>query len=190
MAMTQHLWGQAYTVPASTTADDLLRLPDDGFTNELYEGVLVQTMTSPGHGALCHRLSVELGIYARAAQYPNQIVQNSLFDLTQPGEAVRTVLAPDLAIMRTSAPPAWNVPADIPLLAVEVASPTQSLAELAIKAQRYRNVGVAEVWLIDPKQRVIEVWTAAETTRLTESDLLTTPLLPGFSVAVAALLDG
>lgn len=183
-------WGEVYEVPAATTGDDLLRLPDDGSRYELFAGEIVREMTSPGHGDICQRLGVELGIYAKMTGYPNRIVQNSLFDLTLPGAVKRTVLAPDLAIMRSSAPPTWNVPHAIPLLAVEVVSESQTLAELAMKAQFYRNAGVDEVWIIDHSTRVVEVWRAEGNTTRTEADTLTSSLLPEFSVTVKFLLDG
>src|SRR5579863_9380489 len=56
-------WGEVFEIPPSTTADDLLRLPDDGSKYELFEGKLVREMTSPGHGDICHRLSGVLFVY-------------------------------------------------------------------------------------------------------------------------------
>ncbi|SRR5258708_39936619 len=189
MAALQPTWGELFDVPPATTGDDLLRLPDDGSHYELYEGVLVREMTSPGHGDICHRLDVELGIYARSAGFPNRIVQNALFDLTPSGATRRTVLAPDLAIMRSSAAPPWTVPHETPLLAIEVVSESQTLAELALKAQTYRQAGVEEVWVIDHQTRSLEVWTAQGRIALHETQTLTSPLLPGFSVAIRFILD-
>ena len=179
-------------MPANITAEDLLHLPDDGYKNELYEGELIREMAaSIGHGALCHRLGGVLGIYARTTGFANNILQNSLFDLTPAGAAKKTVLAPDLAIMRHSDAPSWNqAPKETPLLAVEVVSASQTLAELTLKAQFYRNAGVDEVWIIDHSQRIIEVWTAAGQHTLTDAQTLTSELLPGFGVAVKFLLDG
>lgn len=190
MFKRQPAWGEIYEVPANTTADDLLRLPDDGSKYELYEGALVREMTAPGHGDICHRLSGELYLYARATGFPNRIVQNSLFDFTQPGAVRRTVLAPDLAILRSSMPPVWNVPQVTPLLAVEVVSDSQTLAELAIKAQFYRNSGVDEVWVIDHGTRTIQVWNVQGLTTLDDTQTLTSVLLPNFSAAVSFLFDG
>jgi Uma2 family endonuclease len=125
-----------FDAPPGTTGDDLLRLPDDGYKYELYEGMLVREMTSPDHGEICHRLGVELGIYARTTGFPNRIAQHALFDLTPPGSPTRVALAPDLAIRRVGAPSTWTVPEEAPLLAVEVVSPSQTLAEIALKRRR------------------------------------------------------
>ncbi len=178
-------------MPPATSADDLVRLPDDGYRYELYEGVLVREMTFAGHGAVCQRLGVELGIYARTTGYANPIVQNTLVDLTPAGATSRTVLAPDLAILRMTTPLSWTtVVREPPLLAVEVVSESQTLAELALKAQTYITAGVEEVWVVDHQTRTVEVWTAQGTTTLGDAQTLTTPLLPGFAVAVRFLLDG
>jgi hypothetical protein len=108
MAAHQPAWGNIFVVPSTMTGDDLLRLPDDGSKNELYEGMLVrEELTAAGHGHLCQRLGGELYTYAKATGYPHPIVQNTLFDLTSPGALRRTVLAPDLAIMRTTGPFPW-----------------------------------------------------------------------------------
>jgi Uma2 family endonuclease len=190
MAALQPAWGEVFEVPAGTTADDLLRLPDDGSKYELYEGMLVREMTSPGHGDICQRLGGELYLYARATGFANRILQNALFDLTQPGAAKKNVLAPDLAIMRAGSAPTWTVPLEAPLLAVEVVSDSQTPAELALKAQAYLRAGVEEVWVIDHKTRAVEVWTPGCHTILGDAQTLTSPLLPGFAASVRFLLDG
>jgi Uma2 family endonuclease len=190
MSALRPAWGEAFEVPATTTGDDLLRLPDDGSRYELYEGVLVREMTSPAHGGICQRLGGVLFVYTQASGLPNNIVQNALFDLTLPGATSRTVLAPDLAITRNSGPLSWGVPHEAPLLAVEVVSDSQTLADLAIKAQVYRDAGVDEVWIIDAHTRSVEVWSSQGKAVLNDSQTLTTPLLPGFGVAVRFLLDG
>jgi Uma2 family endonuclease len=96
------------------------------------------------------------------------------------------VLAPDLAIRRVGTPSTWTVPEEAPLLAVEVVSPSHTLAEIALKAQTYRNAGVEEVWVVDA--RSVQVWPSQDMTTLDET--LISPLLPGFSVTVRFLLDG
>jgi Uma2 family endonuclease len=190
MTTVQPDWGEVLPAPPNTTADDLLHMPDDGYRYELYAGMLVRETTSAGHGLICQRLGGVLFVYAQATGFPNPIVQNAHFDLALPGASQRIVFAPDLAIMRPGATPAWTVPPGVPLLAVEVASPSQTLAGMATKAQIYLQAGAEEVWLIDYKTRTVEVWTAQGTTTRNDSATLTSSLLPGFSVSVRYLLDG
>jgi Uma2 family endonuclease len=71
-----------------------------------------------------------------------------------------------------------------------VVSESQTLAELALTAQTYRQAGVEEVWVVDYKSRSIEVWNAQGQTTLHDTQTLTSTLLPGFSAAVRFLLDG
>jgi len=73
---------------------------------------------------------------------------------------------------------------------VEVISESQTLAELTLKAQTYRAAGVDEVWLVDHHGRAVEVWKAQGRTRLDESQTLSSPLLPGFSLPVRSLFEG
>jgi hypothetical protein len=47
-----------------------------------------------------------------------------------------------------------------------------------------------EVWVIDARCRSMQVWFAQGMTTLSDTQTLTTALLPGFSVAVHYLLDG
>jgi Uma2 family endonuclease len=83
-----------------------------------------------------------------------------------------------------------GVPQEAPLLAVEVVSESQTVAELAIKAQFYRTAGVEEVWVVDHASRTVKIWSANGRTTLDETQTLMSPLLPGFSVAIQFLLDG
>ena len=49
-----------------------------------------------------------------------------------------------------------------PLTAIEILSPTQAIAELLAKAQRYFAVGVQSYWLVVPDLRAVAVFNAAE----------------------------
>ncbi len=187
--MLQHLWGQPYLIPMDITAAELLRYPDDGYTNEVYEGMLIKTMTTPGHGITCQLLGGELWLYARTAGFPNsRILQNALFDFTPPGAPKKTILAPDIAVLRQNAPSSFNmVTHDTPMIAVEVVSPNQTLDEIRIKATVYRSAGVDEVWMLDPQARIAEIWTAQGQAQVTATQPLTSALLPGFTVVLGTL---
>jgi Uma2 family endonuclease len=45
-----------------------------------------------------------------------------------------------------------------PLIAVEIASPTQSTQELVTKCRRYVRAGVASVWLVQPALQTVTVF--------------------------------
>jgi Uma2 family endonuclease len=187
--MLQQLWGETYLIPADITGDELLRYPDDGYTYEVYEGILVKTMTTPGRAITCQLLGLELGIYGRAVGFTSaRILQNGLFDFTPPGAAKKTILAPDIAVLRTDAPSSRDtVTRDIPMIVVEIVSPNQTLDEIRIKAQTYQGAGVDEIWIVDRNTRTAEIWTASGQTQLTDTQPLTSALLPGFSVILGTL---
>jgi Uma2 family endonuclease len=71
-----------------------------------------------------------------------------------------------------------------------VISESRTLASLAQKAQSYHQAGVEEIWLVDAKSRTVQIWNAAGTTTLDDTQTLTSALLPGFGVSVRYLLDG
>ena len=77
-----------------------------------------------------------------------------------------------------------------PDLAVEVASPNDSLRDSDRKVAEYLAAGVRSVWLIDPNVRVVQVIRADGTTqRLRDPDELTEPnILPGFRCYVRDFL--
>ncbi len=191
MAFVKPTWGELLEAPPNMTPNDLVRLPDDGYQYELFEGILVRQVTFVGHGDLCQRLGFELGLYARKTGFANRILQNVLFDFTPPGASKPTSLAPDIAILRPTTPAPWDaMPPDPPLVAVEVVSESQTLDELRDKARVYRQAGVEEVWVIDHHTRVAEVWNAQGQITLTDTQTLTSALLSGFSLSVRYLLDG
>ena len=164
MSAVRPTWGEVFDAPPGTTGDDLPRLPDDGYKYELFEGMLVREITSPDHGrSLSTARWRTLFIYARGtAGFPNRDrAKCALRSDTSPGSPqLGSVLTPDLAIRRVGAPSTWAVPQEATLLAVEVVSPSQTLAEIALKAQSYRKAGVEEIWVVDARSRSVQVWTA------------------------------
>ena len=77
-----------------------------------------------------------------------------------------------------------------PDIAVEVLSPSESAVDVHRKALDYLAAGSQEVWILDAENDEIFVQTASGIRLLRSGDTLETPLLPGFSAAVSALLAG
>ena len=81
--------------PVRWTADDLLRLSDARFRFELVQGELVRMAPTGGsHGLRTGRLHTALGAYVDAHGLGEVAAAETGFDLTQPGDAAQTVLAP------------------------------------------------------------------------------------------------
>ena len=63
-------------------------------------------------------------------------------------------LVPDLAVfegIRGLLPHDLNMVSEMPLLVVEILSPSQSISELTAKAERYLQAGVTSHWLVVPE---------------------------------------
>jgi Uma2 family endonuclease len=107
----------------------------------------------------------------------------------------RVVLIPDVAFVAKDRLP----PADrrqrffdgSPDLAVEIVSPSNRQSEVAEKVRLWLRFGTRLVWVVDPSNRTIAVWTADGTMRLLgETDELDGgEALPGFRVAIADLFS-
>ena len=69
-------------------------------------------------------------------------------------------LVPDLAVFAGSLgflAHDQNIVSDMPLLVVEILSPSQSVTELTAKAERYLQAGVTSYWLVVPELMTISM---------------------------------
>ncbi|MGH9387166.1 MAG: Uma2 family endonuclease, partial [Vicinamibacterales bacterium] len=77
----------------------------------------------------------------------------------------------------------------------EIFSPSTKRRDEQIKRRLFDRAGVREYWLVDPERDVLSVLRRTKDGQLApigefqalRGDVLTTPLLPGFSLAVAEL---
>ena len=78
-----------------------------------------------------------------------------------------------------------------PDFVVEVLSPSTGRLDLVKKRPLYFRAGVREVWFVMPDSRQVEIHlSGGDATRtVSAGEILTTDLLPGWSVAVAELFD-
>ena len=79
----------------------------------------------------------------------------------------------------------------IPDIAVEVLSPSETPARIHRKMTQYFKAGVKEVWLVQPEDRTVEIWTGPNLPEpaLTGADSITSRLLPGFALPLADLFS-
>ncbi len=94
-----------------------------------------------------------------------------------PAVEVRTRISPSIYrlpdVVVVKAEPEGNTIIETPLIVVEVLSPRDTYAETRRRARDYQEMGVANIWLIDPETRTAQVcakesWT--ETTRFEVAD--------------------
>ena len=110
----------------------------------------------------------------------------------------RTVLAPDVAFRRTNRPGESPQKRFVPLmpdLAVEIKSPSNTLAELRRKAATYLNHGSQLVWIILPASQSAEVHRLEPHGDL-QSEIIAADaalsgehILPGFTLPLAKLFS-
>lgn len=171
------------------TADEYAGLPDEpGWRVELSCGLLVRE-PQPGaeHGWIARTLDRAL---ARAAEPAHGIVlRDTGFQLsTEP----TTVRAPDVAFVATTRLPAalpsgfWLLAPDV---AVEVVSPSNTLAGMQRKVLEYLDAGTRLVWVIEPRSRTVtEYRSSSEVRVLREPDMLEAGnVVPDFQLPVAEL---
>ena len=104
------------------------------------------------------------------------------------------VRAADVSFIRWERFPGGKLPKEpipelVPDLAVEVLSKSNTPAEMKRKRREYFDAGVQLVWIIDPKTRTANVYTAPEEPTFIDRDgvLNGGEVLPGFTLALAEL---
>ncbi len=96
------------------------------------------------------------------------------------------VSQPDVAVVLTEGE---LYPEQAPLLAVEVRSKRNTWREMRAKAARYLEYGSAMVWLVDPRQRTLELHRPGDAPQTLSGDDVIEggDVLPDFRVAVKDL---
>src|SRR5439155_14302862 len=168
------------------THADLLVMPDDGKRREIVDGELFVT-PSPlaGHQLIVSRTAAPFLLFLR--DHPIGELFVAPLDVIF-GEY--DVLEPDLLFIlneHRSIIQDWVRGA--PDLVIEVLSPTTAPQDRGPKLKAYARFGVPEYWIVDPDNRAVEVYRLAqsgypEPRRFLVPDTLTSPLLPGFALAV------
>ena len=134
------------------TIADLDDLPEDGRRYELADGwLLVSPMARRRHqwgGA-------RLGDVLKNACPPHLAVFGLPINVDDPDA---THFEPDLTVVRREFALVEN--GDVPLLAVEVRSPSTAGRDAVLKRREYARLGIASYWLLDvdvPSLRVLEL---------------------------------
>jgi len=140
------------------------------------------------HQTLLQRLSLALGIYLEA-----QPIGKVLF---APMDCVFTffdVVEPDLLVIlndQREIITKRNIKG-APAIVAEVLSPSSYLTDETTKRDLYERVGVQKYWIVNPEEECFVVYRRSRTrfakpftVRAAAGEELTTPLLPGFSLAL------
>jgi len=176
-----------------TTAEDLLRLPDDGHRYELVRGELRQ-MTPSGyaHGVVVGNLTGSLGQHVRAHHLGQICGAETGFRIARDPDTVR---APDIAFIRHARRGREPLPEGFfegaPDLAVEVLSPRDTVFDVEEKIAAWIDAGCAMVWVVNMKRHSVSVHQAGGPVHvLTEGETLDGgALLPGFTLPVEEIFQ-
>jgi len=175
-------------VREQVTAEELLRMPDDGFRYELVGGEL-RKMTPAGnvHGRIAMRVAWPLAQHVEENQLGTVYAAETGFKLARDPDTVRS---PDVAFVSRARIEAvgevegyWP---EAPDLAVEVISPGDSYVEVEEKVFDWLEAGTKMVVTVNPRKRSATVYRSlTDITVLTNADILAGgDIVPNFRLPV------
>ena len=190
------------TLPEATTslitAEEFLLLPENGKRDQfLIRGKLWEkTMTyrNPFHSELMIQLGFLLKAWLRAAGAKKfKIVGGEAgFRLR---EEPSTIVGIDVAVVSVDVghfKQGKRVVFDgVPVLAIEILSPSDRVSEVEAKVDEYLSVGVTQVWIVSPHFQTVEVHRANLPPALFTgtAELSVEPELPGLKFTVADVFE-
>lgn len=176
------------TTIQQTTAEDLLRMPNDGYRYELVRGELTK-MSPAGHkqGRIAGNITTSLGPHVLANRLGRVYVAEAGFWLESEPDTVR---APDVAFVSQKR---LEEVGDVdgfwpgaPDLVVEVISPSDTYTEVEEKVFEWLGAGARMVVVVNPRKRAVTVYRSLTDIRvLTEDDTLDRgDVVPGWTMPV------
>lgn len=169
------------------TAEELLRLPDDGWRYELVRGELKKMSPSGSrHGRVAAQIVGSLTPHVKKNKLGAVYTADAGFRIARNPDTVR---APDAAFVRTQravdAPGYFEGPPDV---AFEVVSPNDSYTEVNEKTVEWLRAGVRVVVIVDPRTRNINVH-RADGARHTADGIEIDDVIPGWKMSSAEVFD-
>lgn len=186
--------------PRRMTAEELLAMPDDGVERWLIRGELRENRESdmnrrnPDHSGTMTRVAAFLDEWLRAQSKPRGKVYTGDVTFKLRSDSA-TMVGIDVAYvtaeLKAKTPKGRRLVEGVPVVAVEILSPSDVHSDVTEKVQEYLDAGVALVWIVDPDFETVAVYRAdAEPVSFNRQQELTAePHLPGFRVRVAELFE-
>jgi Uma2 family endonuclease len=173
------------------TAEELLRMPDDGYRYELVRGEL-RKMAPAGylHGRIAINITTPLDRHVRAHNLGVVCAAETGFKLASNPDVVR---APDVAfIRRERVEEVGDVEGywpGAPDLAVEVISPSDTYADVQEKVVDWIEAGTRMILLVMPRKRTVTIYRSlTDIVMLTEHETLDgADVVPGWKLPVREL---
>lgn len=179
------------TAVSLLTADELARMPDDGYRYELVQGELRQmSPTNHTHGRIAMNFAGRLWQHVEDEKLGAVYAAETGFLITRDPDTVR---APDVAFVSQARAVEVTDPRGYfpgaPDLAVEVISPSETHSEVQEKAMLWLDAGARIVVTLDERRRAATVYRSKTSIAILSGDdvLDLDPVVPGFSVRVGDL---
>lgn len=192
----------ATTAPRLMTSEELLVMPDDGVDRWLIRGQLrearpevrgaLMTVRNGWHSRTMARIARWLDAWVDEQPQPRGMVLCGEVGCRLRRDPETTVgidvtyLGPELAAQE---PEDTRLIDGVPVLAVEILSPSDTVEDINEKIDEYLAAGVALVWVVDPHDQTVMVYRPGQPPTMVNNtqELSGEPHLPGFRVPVARL---
>jgi Uma2 family endonuclease len=179
------------------TTQDLLALPDDGIERELSHGLLKEremTRRNRRHTRAGTRIGKLLDNWLDAQSKPRgQVLTGEAgFQLTHdPDTTVGIDVAYISAELSQATPEDAFIIDGVPVLAVEILSPTDQQQHVLGKVRDFLDAGVPLVWLVETVFKTITVFRPHSHPQMFNLDheLTADPHLPGLRIAVSQVFE-
>ena len=129
---------------------------------EIIEGVrYAMSPVGLSHSRVGSRLFFIIGSLllaaGKSAEY--EVVQDAWLALEDGGR-----IAPDIAVFRKPLKEIQDMAADVPVLVIEILSPSTGKKDKTTKKSLYESLGVKEYWIVNPRDESIEAYRLCGTT--------------------------
>jgi Uma2 family endonuclease len=175
------------------TADDLLRMPKDGFRYELVKGEL-RKMAPAGHehGRVAVRFTWRLAQHVETNNLGVVYAAETGFLVSMNPDTVR---APDVAFVNQKrldeVGETGGYWPGAPDLAVEVVSPGDTYTEVEEKAVEWLEAGALMVLALNPRKRTVTVYRSLNDITILNEDVTLdlNDVVPGFKIGVKDIFN-
>jgi Uma2 family endonuclease len=177
------------------TADEYFAGPEDGPRTQLIEGELVLVEPTWLHQIVCVDLTFALKTWIVAEPGRGQVSMPIDVKLNE-----RNVYSPDVLWYAAECAPQRTDPRPYPMpnIAIEVRSSSTWRFDIGTKKRVYEQRGLRELWLVDTSASSVLTFRRSRpdatifdvVLELERDEQLTSPQLPGFSLALSDLFPG
>jgi Uma2 family endonuclease len=168
------------------TANEFLALGETAEKYELIDGVVVMSPSpTPAHSEMLLELAFQLKLFSRTNPGVRVLSETDL------RVSASCIYQPDLFVYAPGRVDKLTHPLNVPPdLIVEFLSPSTKAIDLITKRDDYERLGVAEYWVIEPRDATLRAWSRSGNQLLqagVSGNQHASTSLPGFTADLAAL---